>query len=112
MMKTITYRLVDLFGAEIRSRTNIENIRKELNNGECYLFDMDGITFISRGVADELCDMEENMNLKLQNMSEAVSNMHDVVSLSRKSVRAEIKTEPNIHKCETMEDLNRVFSSF
>lgn len=110
-MKAITYKLMDLFGAEIRSRSNIENIRKDMNKDECYQFDLDGITFVSRSVADELCDMEETLNLDLLNMGEVVKNMHDIVSQSRKSVRTEIKTQPNTYKCVTMEDVSKVFAN-
>lgn len=109
-MKAITYKLIDLFGAEIRSRSNIENLRKDMNKDECYQFDMDGITFVSRSVADELCDIEENMNLELSNMGEVVRNMHNIVSMSRKSVRAEKTTESNTYKCVTMDDVSRVFA--
>ena len=108
--KEITYKLIDLFGAEIRSRSNIENLRKDMNKDECYQFDMDGITFVSRSVTDELCDMEENMKLDLLNMGEMVKNMHDIVSQSRKTIRVEKTTVSNTYKCFTMDDLTRVFA--
>lgn len=110
-MKAITYKLIDLFGAEIRSRSNIEKLRKDMREDECYQFDLDGITFVSRSVADELCDMEEKMSLELSNMGEVVQNMHDVVSSSRKTGRVKKDTSSNIYKCNTMEDVSNLFAN-
>lgn len=110
-MKAITYKLVDLFGAEIRSRSNIEKIRRNMSDNECYQIDLSCITFVSRSVADELCDMEEHMKVRLYNISGDAKNMIEIVSKSRKVVRAEKKTESNAYKCLTMEDMNNIFAT-
>lgn len=110
-MKAITYKLIDLFGAEIRSRSNIEKLRKDMREDECYQFDLSGITFVSRSVADELCDMEEKMPLNLSNMGDIVKNIHDVVKNSRKVGRVAKETPSNTLKCNTMEDVVNVFAN-
>ena len=110
-MKAITYKLIDLFGAEIRSRSNIEKLRKDMREDECYQFDLSGITFVSRSVADELCDMEEKMSLELTNMGDVVKNMHDFVSNLRKVGRATKETSSDTFMCNTMEDVSNVFAN-
>lgn len=110
-MKAITYKLIDLFGAEIRSRSNIEKLRKEMREDECYQFDLSGITFVSRSVADELCDMEEKLSLEISNMGEVVQNMHEVVSISRKIGRTTRETSSNMYKCNTMEEVSNLFAN-
>ena len=50
-MKTIKFK--NIFGSEIRSRNAIGAIVSKMKDSQDdYIFDMDGITFISRSFAD------------------------------------------------------------
>ncbi len=81
--------LQTLIGTEIRSRTNADIIRTEINDcKDSCILDFKGVTFVSRSFADELCSiMDENRNVKLTNETTFVKKMIDTVLTSRKRVR-------------------------
>ena len=110
-MDMVTYKLIDIFGSEIRSRSNIEKIRKDKSKDCLFRFDMDGIVFISRSVADELCDMEEKKEVKIENTCDMVNNMLSVVKKTRKEGRTNREAAPNVFKCESIEELADVFDN-
>lgn len=81
--------LQTLIGTEIRSRTNADKIRKEINDCKnIHILDFNGVTFVSRSFADELCSiMDEHQNVKLANETPFVKKMIDTVLAGRKRVR-------------------------
>lgn len=60
-------KLYDLFGTEIRSRSNADVLREKILNCNISIIDLSQITFISRSFADELCNLSESDNIKIYN---------------------------------------------
>ena len=77
-------KLYDLFGTEIRSRSNADVLREKILDCNISIIDLSQITFISRSFADELCNLSESDNIKIYNAKGIVKNM---LSESRKNKR-------------------------
>lgn len=109
MEKVINIRT--LIGTEARLRPNADLIRQALKeNEECHVIDFDGVNFVSRSFADELCNiLDENNQLRLTNESPLVKRMIDVVLASRKRVRTRDDDE-EIVKLTTMDELEKFVS--
>ena len=80
-------KLYDLFGTEIRSRSNTDVLREKILDCNISIIDLSQITFISRSFADELCNLSESDNIKIYNAKGIVKNMLSIVSESRKNKR-------------------------
>lgn len=73
---------------------------------------MDGITFISRSVADELCNILDEYKLTIEGLDENVREMLQIVNDGRKSNRdysPKVKVSTT-YNCKTMEDLRKALS--
>ena len=57
-------KLYDLFGTEIRSRSNADVLREKILDCNISIIDLSQITFISRSFADELCNLSESRKNK------------------------------------------------
>ena len=80
-------KLYDLFGTEIRSRSNADVLREKILDCNISIIDLSQITFISRSFADELCNLSESDNIKIYNAKGIVKNMLSIVPESRKNKR-------------------------
>lgn len=103
------YRLNEIYGNKILSRTNISNLRKNIS-GTQNLFNFESVNFISRSVADELIKLrEENKNIKFCGVGEEVERMLQVVEKGR--IEGRKRTSSNkvcmMIYCDTMEDLKK-----
>ena len=55
-MKTIIIK--DIIGEEARSRKTAKLLLERMNGGRDFIFDMNGVKFISRSFADELYNIQ------------------------------------------------------
>lgn len=103
----------DFFGNEIFSRSNIKLI-KEILNKETKVLDFQGISFISRSVADELLNIiKDYTELELLNLQPEVKTMIEVVrksriSNNRKINNAKIRTT---YYCDTIDEVKNALLS-
>lgn len=110
MEKSISIKM--LIGEEVRSRINAEKIRKAIANSDnTHILDFNGVAFVSRSFADELCTiLDENSTLRLINETSLVKKMIDTVLAGRKRVRQRDQSS-DIVKLENMDDLHDYFQS-
>lgn len=106
-----TIKLYDLYGSEVRSRINIEKIKDRMDSSVSYIFDMDAVMFISRSVADELCNIKEAYNMELMHMNNIVANMISIVSEGRSKARKRKTSNANIIDCNSMDALSEILLS-
>lgn len=102
-----------LIGSEVRSRTNAEKIANALlNNKKICIIDFDGVTFISRSFADELCNiMDQNSRIRLVNETPFVKRMIDVVLAGRKRVRQREDSDNSIISFSSIDELKEFMQS-
>lgn len=107
MEKAISIR--SLIGSEVRSRTNAEKIAAALaDNGEVYIIDFEGVTFVSRSFADELCNMmDQNSKIRLINEDPFVKRMIDIVLAGRKRLRQREDNNDSIISFSTIDELKK-----
>lgn len=106
-----TINLYNIFGSEIRSRSNADILRQsaaDLNNA---IMDLTGITFISRSFADEMCNLIETHHITLLNCSDIVQNMINVVLESRKHTRVRKLEHAEIKEFTDMKSLSAFLST-
>lgn len=106
--------LKDICGIEVLSRSNVRKLYESVND-DTSAIDMTDVSFISRSVADELCNISEKFPLiKFIGASEGVDTMLSVVRKGRSSKRnhsskAKISVTFN---CKTMDDLRNALLTF
>lgn len=104
--------LNDIYGAQILSRNNIAKLRDILSGQE--ELDMQGVTFISRSVADELINLSVDFPaLVFHNLCKEVSQMLEIVRKSRSEMRNR-KTDNRVSMmiyCKDMEEVKRALGS-
>lgn len=104
----------DICGSEVLSRSNVRKLYDVVDD-TTETIDMSGVSFISRSVADELCNLTGKYpQLRFDRLSDDVCTMLDVVRKGRTKTRildsnAKISTTVN---CKTMDDLKKAFLSF
>ena len=99
----ITLKLSERLGSEIRSRITVERIYEELNNKKISCID-----FITRGVADELYNIQDR-GVSFINASSPVQCMLDIVANGRTNKRQLRSDNAKIIKCNNMEELEKLF---
>lgn len=99
-------KLYDLLGAEIRSRSNAEILKEAISNYSEPIVDLNGVSFISRSFADELCIMTEKHIVRLCNANGIVKNMLSAVSESRKGKRVREIDNSQIKEFDDMKSLS------
>jgi hypothetical protein len=111
-MRTIYLR--ELCGTEVLSRSNARKLYDNIDE-ETEIVDMSEVSFVSRSVADELCNVKDMYpSLRFVGMEEDVRTMLDIVQKGRRSKRdytskAKISVTVN---CRTMDDLRKALLSF
>ena len=110
-MKTIKFK--NIFGSEIRSRNAIDAIVSKMKDPQDdYIFDMDGITFISRSFADELYNLKMNYgNVMFVNKSNCVCQMMDVVWKGRQTSRVREQGYIEVEDMKKIEDFKNFLMS-
>lgn len=111
-MKTIY--LKNYCGIEILSRANIRKLYDIITDEEV-IVDFIDVTFISRSVADELCNiMDKYPLLHISNMIDDVATMLNIVQKSHNTLR-KVNYRPRIsmtYNCKTMDDVRTALLSF
>lgn len=111
-MKTIY--LKNICGAEVLSRSNARKLYSMIDD-ETTAINLNGVSFLSRSVADELCNIcDQFPSIKLLESSEDVEAMLDIVRKGRKS-RREYASKARIsitYNCRTMDDLKKALLTF
>lgn len=109
-----TIKITDICGKEVLSRANIRKLYDYINDTVSVL-DMSDITFISRSVADELCNISDKFTqISFANMSQDVEKMLTIVQNGR-GVKREFASKAKVSitfNCKTMEDLRKALLSF
>lgn len=96
-------------GEYILSRINFRKICSEISDST--VLDFKGIVFITRSVADELCELiERNKKITVTGMNPIVSQMYQIVRISRTTPRQHELSEGLITYCKDMEDVKRLFT--
>ncbi len=103
-------RLQEIFGAELQTRSRASEIRSFVK-GEAnkIIFNMNGIHFISRSFADELCNIMDDMkdkNFILKEQSEEVGIMLSKVAESRNCERKRGIANATILEFKDMDSLS------
>ena len=111
-MKTI--KLSEICGIEVLSRANVRKLY-ECIDASTEAVDMSDITFISRSVADELCNLcNKFAQLSLIGMSDNVNTMLKIVIKGR-SIKREYTSKAKVSmtfNCKTMDDLRNALLSY
>lgn len=110
-----TISILSHIGNDIRTRSffrrDIELLIQPYN-GKITL-DFDGVKFISRSVADEICNvLQQYTNIDIIGMAGDVKMMFDVVVKGRNTPRVYSDVNAKIIHLNTMEEMNNFFSSF
>lgn len=106
--------LKEVCGGEVLSRANVRRLY-DLIDDETTVIDMSGVSFISRSVADELCNISDKyQGIKFIGMVEDIELMLSIVRKGRNSKRNFMsKAKVSItYNCKTMDDLRKALLSF
>lgn len=113
MLHTIQIR--SLIGDDLRTRSFFRrDIEKAscLYNGDVEL-DFNNVNFMSRSVADELCNiLEDHSLIKVSGMSGDVKKMYDIVVRGRKNPRHYDNVKTEAVELSTIKDMEEFFSEF
>lgn len=105
-----TINLFNLFGAEIRSRSNVDKLRRSISDISNSVMDMTGVVFISRSFADELCILIEQ-GAKVVNAYGIVESMIDVVQAGRSRKRVRMEEHATVMKFKDMKSLSEYLAT-
>lgn len=108
-MKRNTIKLSTLLGENITSRSSLQILCNILKSND--VIDMSDIVFISRSVADELCNFEESYNIMFVGMSDFTRKMLSLVRKNRNKPRKRQKQDSKFVVCDDIETLLSVVSS-
>lgn len=102
-----------LIGSEVRSRSNADKIRSVMSECcESYVFDFEGVDFVSRSFADELCNiMDENQKIRLINETPSVKKMIDTVLSGRKRIRQRNNDDDSLVSVSSLDELSELLKS-
>lgn len=107
-MKTII--LNEILGNEILSRQNVRNLEAQLQEEDVTL-DFNGVTFISRSVADEFLNLSERHgSITFRNLDEGIHKMLEIVKRGRTQGRDRIlrPKQSTTFNCSSMEEVREV----
>lgn len=107
--------IASLIGNDLRTRSffrrDIERLTSPCNH--IATLDFNGVRFVSRSVADELCEiLQEYPFMKSTGMTGDVKQMYDIVVRGRKSPRVYPEVNVEVVHLKTMKDMEEFFSTF
>jgi len=106
-----TIKLQNIFGTDLYTRSRAAEIRSSIKEqAEEVVLDFEGVNFISRSFADEVCNIIDDMNNKqfnFINQIEVVKTMLSKVQISRSQERKRGISNPRIYKFNDMESLSK-----
>ncbi|WP_302994190.1 hypothetical protein [Parabacteroides goldsteinii] len=102
------FKIAELISTDVRSRSNAGILQAAIDGvKETIVLDFAGVTFISRSFTDELCAILESLNnVRLNNTSDFVQSMIDVVCEGRKKQRVRITDNSEIKEFHDVESLS------
>jgi GTP1/Obg family GTP-binding protein len=110
-----TLKLKDIYAADLFSRSRVSELLQYINsNTDEIVLDFDGINFISRSFADELCNiMDDNNDKKFVFVGQIaeVQTMISRVQESRKQERKRGIMHPKMYSFNNMESLSSFLMS-
>jgi len=104
-------KMVEIYGAELRTRMMMEQFAQRLQPENSYLLDMSGVESISRSAADELYNITHDpKNVEMINLSPFVQKMIDAVILGRFQPRQLRQNQTPITYCPDVESFQKALS--
>lgn len=107
-----TLKIAKLIGTDIRSRSNVMRILRNMPENTLSILDFAGVEFVSRSFADELISLIESKTreMKIENLETEVKSMVEIVRLSRtKKVVTDTNTE--VVRLRSMYDVDKFFAA-
>ena len=105
-----TIKLNTIYSADLYTRSRASELRACIDEGATdVVFDFEGIGFMSRSFADEVCNiMDDNKDVKFEfiNRNADVEAMMNKVSEGRRQERKRGISNATIHRFEDMESLS------
>ena len=84
----------DVVGTDIRSRISLNAVKALMTAGKAYVIDMEGVTFISRSVADELYNLQQDYGaVHFEHAAGFVERMMQIVWSGRSKKRVREKED-------------------
>lgn len=107
--------IASLIGDDLRTRSffrrDIERLTIPCNH--IATLDFNGVKFVSRSVADELCEiLNEYPLMDIAGMTGDVKKMYDIVVKGRMSPRVYSDVNVEVVHLKTMKDMEEFFSTF
>lgn len=105
-----TIKLHDIFSADLFSRSRAAKLPSYINsNVDQVILDFDGINFISRSFADEVCNLiddHKNIHFDMRNQNQEVATMMMRVTEGRQQERKRGIAHPKMYEFDNMESLS------
>lgn len=102
-------------GDDLRTRSffrrDVENLIR--NHTASITLDFNGVRFISRSVADEICNiLERHVQMEVSGMTGNVKTMYDLVVEGRRNPRVYPDVNARVVQLNSMKEVNEFFSKF
>lgn len=110
-MKTITLKISNILGTDIRTRIRILELAQKTQGYDSSVLDFSGVAFISRSFADELItfsEAETPRKITFINVSEEIMSLLSIVKKGRNS-RPAPQENGDIVSLDSMDDITYFF---
>ena len=102
----------DVVGTDVRSRISLEAVKALMTPGGEYVIDMEGVTSISRSVADELYNLQQDYGaVRFEHQTEFVKRMMNIVWEGRSKKRFREEEDVEMMDMTSIEDFSRYLLS-
>ena len=102
----------DVVGTDVRSRISLDAVKALMTHGGEYVIDMEGVTSISRSVADELYNLQQDYGAVLfEHQTEFVQRMMRIVWEGRSKKRVREEEDVEMMDMTSIEDFSRYLLS-
>ena len=108
-MERISIR--DVVGTDVRSRISLDAVKALMTHGGEYVIDMEGVTSISRSVADELYNLQDYGAVRFEHQTEFVQRMMSIVWEGRSKKRVREEEDVEMMDMTSIEDFSRYLLS-
>jgi len=101
----------DVVGTDVRSRISLDAVKALMTHGGEYVIDMEGVTSISRSVADELYNLQDYGAVRFEHQTEFVQRMMSIVWEGRSKKRVREEEDVEMMDMTSIEDFSRYLLS-
>ena len=101
----------DVVGTDVRSRISHDAVKALMTHGGEYVIDMEGVTSISRSVADELYNLQDYGAVRFEHQTEFVQRMMSIVWEGRSKKRVREEEDVEMMDMTSIEDFSRYLLS-